>query len=247
MEVNKIYKGDCFELIKQITKNDGVKLIITDPPYLHNKGGGKTVGTEGKSSIANSPMYKFDSFMMEDMSSFLEEDVYKLLDEYNRIMDKLNCFIFTNDTLIPYYTMWAVKNNKKFTILIWEKPLTILNRNRFSQNLEYIVRIYDNGTALNLLDLDTYPEKKIYYSKNRKLNQPINSRHPTQKPIEYLLGLIELCTNEGDLVLDTFFGSGQTGKACQILNRNFIGIEIEEKHIKSANNYLKQGVVKTLF
>lgn len=97
------------------------------------------------------------------------------------------------------------------------------------------------------MDLDTYPEKKIYYSKNRKLNQPINSRHPTQKPIEYLLGLIELCTNEGDLVLDTFFGSGQTGKACQILNRNFIGIEIEEKHIKSANNYLKQGVVKTLF
>lgn len=35
MEANTIYKGDCFELIKQITKADNVKLIITDPPYLH--------------------------------------------------------------------------------------------------------------------------------------------------------------------------------------------------------------------
>lgn len=247
METNTIYKGDCFELIKQITKDDNVKLIVTDPPYLHNKGGGKTSGTEGKSSIANSPMYKFDSFMMEDMSSFLEEDVYRLLDEYKRIMNKLNCFIFTNDTLIPYYTMWAVKNNKKFTILTWEKPLSILNRNRFSQNLEYVVRIYDNGTALNLIDLEAYPEKKSYYSKNRRLNSPINKIHPTQKPIEYLLGLIELNTIEGDLVLDTFFGSGQTGKACQILNRNYIGFEREEKYVELSNKYLQQGIEKTLF
>jgi DNA modification methylase len=247
MKVNTIYKGDCFELIKQLKKEDNVKLVITDPPYLHNKGGGKTSGTEGKSSIANSPMYKFDSFMMEDMSSFLEEDVYKLLDEYKRIMNKLNCFIFTNDTLIPYYTMWAVKNNKKFTILTWEKPLSILNRNRFSQNLEYVVRIYDNGTALNLIDLETYPEKKNYYSKNRRLNSPTNKIHPTQKPLEYLLGLIELNTNEGDLVLDTFFGSGQTGKACQILNRNYIGFEREEKYIELSNKYLQQGIEKTLF
>lgn len=247
MKANTIHKGDCFELIKQLSKDDGVKLIITDPPYLHNKGGGKTSGTEGKSSIANSPMYKFDSFMMDDMSFFSENDVYKILDEYKRIMDKLNCFIFTNDTLIPYYTMWAVKNNKKFTILTWEKPLSILNRNRFSQNLEYIVRIYDNGTALNLLDLDTYPEKKNYYSKNRRLNSPNNKIHPTQKPIEYLLGLIELCTNEGDLVLDTFFGSGQTGKACQMLNRNYIGFEREEKYFELSNKYLQQGIEKTLF
>jgi DNA modification methylase len=135
--------------------------------------------------------------------------------------------------------MWAVRNNKKFTILTWEKPLSILNRNRFSQNLEYVVRIYDKGTALNLLDLDNFPDKKNYYSKNRKLNSPTKKIHPTQKPIEYLLGLIELCTNEGDLVLDTFFGSGQTGKACQMLNRNFIGMEKEEEFVDKAKNYLE--------
>jgi DNA modification methylase len=112
-------------------------------------------------------------------------------------------------------------------------------------NLEYLIRIYDDGTPLNALDLEQYPEKKIYYSKNRKLNSPNNKRHPTQKPLNYLLGIIELCSNEGDLVLDTFFGSGQTGKACQILNRNYIGIEKEEKYVVSANKYLKQGIQKT--
>tara|TARA_R110000796_G_C14414556_1_gene419178 strand:- start:36 stop:791 length:756 start_codon:yes stop_codon:yes gene_type:complete len=237
---NKIIKGNCFDVLKKLTKKDNIKLVLTDPPYLHNKGGGKTKGTEGKSKIANSPIYKFDSFMMEQMSSFEEKEIYNLLNEYNRIMDKMNCFIFCNDTLIPYYTMWAIKNKKKFTLLTWEKPLSILNRNRFSQNLEYIVRIYDDGTALNLIDLEKYPHKKIYYSKTQKINTPKQKLHPTQKPINYLKGIIELCTNEGDLVLDTFFGSGVTGLACLELNRNFIGIEITDKYFKISNELINK-------
>jgi DNA modification methylase len=243
--MNKIIKGNCFDVMKTLSKNDNIKLVLTDPPYLHNKGGGKTSGTEGKSKIANSAMYKFDSFMMEEMSSFGEDEVYNLLDEYKRIMNKMNCFIFCNDTLIPYYTMWAVRNKKKFTVLTWEKPLSILNRNRFSQNLEYCVRIYDNGTALNLLDIDKHPHKKNYYSKTRKLNTPKNKQHPTQKPLEYLKGIIELTTNKGDVVLDTFFGSGSTGVACLELERNFIGIELTEKYFNISTEVTNNHKIQT--
>jgi site-specific DNA-methyltransferase (adenine-specific) len=49
--------------------------------------------------------------------------------------------------------------------------------------------------------------------------------HPTQKPVELLEYLIELFSNEGDLVLDTFAGSGSTGLAAQKRNRRFILIE----------------------
>lgn len=49
--------------------------------------------------------------------------------------------------------------------------------------------------------------------------------HPTQKPQEILEYFIELCTQPGDLVLDTFAGSGSTGKACESTGRNFILIE----------------------
>lgn len=246
MEINKVYKGDCFELMKQLSREDEIKLIVTDPPYMHDKNHGGKEGSEGNSKIANSPMYKESSFMMKKMSDFKEEDVYKLLDEYNRIMPKMQCFIFSNDSLVPFYTMWAYKNKKKFNILTWEKPLSILNRNRFSMNLEYCIRIYESGCALNPIDFELNPEKKVYYSKSRRLNSPKNKIHPTQKPIEYLLGLIELCSNEGDVVLDTFFGSGQTGKACQILNRNFIGFEKEEKYFDISKKYLQEPIVKKL-
>jgi DNA modification methylase len=247
MQVNKIYNGDCYEIMKQLDKSHNVKLILTDPPYMHDKNHGGKEGSEGNSKIANSPMYKESSFMMKDMSSFTEDDVYRLLDEYKRIMNKMNCFIFSNDSLVPFYTMWAYRNKKKFNILTWEKPLSILNRNRFSMNLEYLIRIYDDGTPLNALDLDKYPEKKVYYSKSRKLNSPTNKIHPTQKPIEYLMGIIELCSNEGDLVLDTFFGSGQTGKACQLLKRNYIGIEKEESYVQLATKYLDEAIAAKLF
>jgi DNA modification methylase len=231
---------DCFKAMKNI-KNKSIDLIITDPPYLHNKGGGKTHGTEGKSKIANSSMYNFDSPMMKDMSSFGENEVNILLDEYKRIMKRLNCYIFTNDTLIPYYLNWALKNNKKFTILTWEKPLSILNRNRFSQNLEYIVRIYDTLTALNPLNIDKFPEKKDYYSKNRKMIAPKGDKkyHPVEKPIEYVKGILELSSNEGDVVLDSFMGGGTVGVACKELNRDFIGIEKELEYFNISEIRLK--------
>lgn len=238
----RLYNGDCFDILdKLIDKGVEVKLILTDPPYLHNKGGGKTHGTEGKSKIANSPMFNFNSPMMKDMSSFGENEVNSFLDKCKKLMDKMNCYIFCNDTLIPYYLNWALKNKKKYTILTWEKPLTILNRNRFSQNLEYIVRIYDNGTSLNLLDLETYPHKKEYYSKNRKMSQVRGKEklHPVQKPIDYLIGLIELSSNEGDIVLDCFMGSGSTGVACKMLNRQFIGIEKVEEYFDISVDRIK--------
>lgn len=53
--------------------------------------------------------------------------------------------------------------------------------------------------------------------------------HPTQKPVEVLRYFIELCTNEGDTVLDTFAGSGSTGMSCKEANRKYILIERDPK------------------
>lgn len=55
--------------------------------------------------------------------------------------------------------------------------------------------------------------------------------HPTQKPFELLKRLIALCTNEGDKVLDPFCGSGTTGVACVLLNRDFTGIDLDRNFV----------------
>lgn len=58
--------------------------------------------------------------------------------------------------------------------------------------------------------------------------------HPTQKPVDLLTDLIKTYTDEGDLVLDFTMGSGSTGVACLNTNRNFIGIEKDEKYFNIA-------------
>ena len=64
-------------------------------------------------------------------------------------------------------------------------------------------------------DIDFYEEKRV---------------HPTQKPQKLLERIILASSNEGDVVLDPFMGSGSTGVACKNLNRKFIGIELDEKY-----------------
>ena len=61
-----------------------------------------------------------------------------------------------------------------------------------------------------------------------------NKLHPTQKPVALLEYLIKTYTNEGETVLDNCMGSGSTGIACWNTNRNFIGIELDEKYFKIA-------------
>ncbi len=65
--------------------------------------------------------------------------------------------------------------------------------------------------------------------------------HPTQKPVALFEYLIKTYTNEGDLVLDNCMGSGTTGVACKNLNRNFIGIELDETYF----NIAKQRIENT--
>lgn len=58
--------------------------------------------------------------------------------------------------------------------------------------------------------------------------------HPSPKPIEYYMAVLQRFTNNGDFVLDPFLGSGTTAVACERLNRRWIGIEIEEKYCEIA-------------
>ena len=70
--------------------------------------------------------------------------------------------------------------------------------------------------------------------------------HPTEKPVELLEWLIKTYTNEQDVVLDNCMGSGSTGVACKNLNRNFIGIELEEKYFEIAKKRIENANSKSI-
>ena len=64
--------------------------------------------------------------------------------------------------------------------------------------------------------------------------------HPTQKPISLMAWMLEKWTKPGDLILDPYMGSGPIARACQLLNRRYIGIELVETYCQAAVNRLAQ-------
>jgi site-specific DNA-methyltransferase (adenine-specific)/modification methylase len=66
-----------------------------------------------------------------------------------------------------------------------------------------------------------------------------NPKHPTQKPIKLLKHIIQMATNENDVIFDPFMGVGSTGVATLKLNRKFIGIEIDKTYFDASKKRLE--------
>ena len=69
-------------------------------------------------------------------------------------------------------------------------------------------------------------------------------KHPTQKPVELLKRIILSSTKEDDLILDPFCGSSTTGVASVLLNRKYVGIELEDEYLQLSLKRLKEVVIK---
>ena len=126
---------------------------------------------------------------------------------------------------------------KKHTYLDLIKEFSINNMDGFLNYAE-LERLNNKYTStFNLW------EGKKYKSNILKYKKDYNGHHPTQKPILLLEDLIKTFSNENDLVVDLTMGSGSTGVAAKNLNRNFIGIEMDDKYFDIATeriNKLKQ-------
>lgn len=238
----KLLQGDCIELMKKIP-DKSVDLIITDPPYWHNKS--SSLPTAGEKTMLKNDLYARDSKMISQMSEFNPNNIVEFLNEAKRVMKIMNCYLFCNDSQIATYGKWAEENKCNFSVLTWRKPLSIINTNRFSQNAEFICRIYRNGTGLNYVDNKDYYDRVI----NDKPLRGKNKLHPTQKPVSIIERFVMLSSKEDGLILDPFMGSGSTGEAALINNRNFIGMELDEKYFNIAKerieNIEKDKVIRT--
>lgn len=97
-------------------------------------------------------------------------------------------------------------------------------------------------SALDLWVKGVKPQNLISFTPHNKVGygtEEFNLKHPTVKPIALMEYLIALCTNEGDVILDMFMGTGSTGIAARNLNREFIGCEIDSAYFAIAENRIK--------
>lgn len=234
IELNKIYNMDCLDGIKDIEDNS-IDLVLTDPPYLFDNSNWDVSDVNGaKSLIAHNRLYSTTGVLRDELGHFAEEEICCLFDALIPKMKKVNMFFFCSEEQVPIYGMEARKRSLHYNILVWEKPLSIINKNRFSMNTEYLVRVYDFGTGLNRLDTNDHYNKVLH---DARVTDKI---HPTQKPVSIFRKMIKLTTQPGDVVLDPFIGSSTTAEAAVIEKRKFIGFEKNEEYYKGANARLRK-------
>ena len=236
----ELYHGDC--LIEMAKIPDGsVDMVMCDPPY------GMTA-------------CKWDSIIpLEPMWEHLK-----------RVTKQNGAIVMTASQ--PFTTTLISSNMKMFKYCwVWNKlyPTNHLNAQRQPmKKTEDVAVFYAKQCTYNPQGLKWNPRIKTRkkssqgskcYGEQEESSlckwegYPINliefkgehGLHPTQKPVALMEYLIKTYTNEGETVLDFAFGSGTTGVACVNLNRNFIGIEMDDKYFNDAKDRIEQA--KNLF
>ena len=121
--------------------------------------------------------------------------------------------------------------------LIWDKQSKICGTYYMNQ-FEYICLFRKGGDRpinnCGTSDILSIPIKKLK-------DENGNNLHDTEKPIELMKILVENSTNEGETVIDPFMGIGSCGIASKMLNRNFIGCEIDPKYFEIAKNRIENN------
>lgn len=247
METNKIYQGDCLELMKQI-EDKSIDLILCDLPY------GVTQN-------------KADKVI----------DLQKLWKQYKRIIKDDGAIVLTaqqpfttdlinsNRTMFRYELIWHKELPSGFlnanrqplrvheNVLVFYKNLGTYNPQKVKGKKNHSkgsmkTDVNNNYGQYGKIDNSEeqgdmkHPQSVISFMKPH----PSKAEHPTQKPVELFEYLIKTYTNEGDLVLDNCIGSGTTAIACVNTNRNFIGFEISQEYVDIANKRLEQSKLKVM-
>ena len=103
------------------------------------------------------------------------------------------------------------------------------------------------GTSKIIKDYDINKYDENFKNPSTIINFKVErgKKHPTQKPVLLMEYLIKTYTNENETVLDFTMGSGSTGVAAKNLNRNFIGIEQDEKYFEIAEKRIKETKQQT--
>lgn len=227
------YHNDCFEILPTI-KDSSIDLILTDPPYEISKDSGFS---SGKCKKFSNGAYKTD-FGKWDHENI---DIDRLLKEFYRILKPMGyCIIF--------YDIWKIGLLKdiaeinKFVqprIIQFQKtnPVPVNSKlNYLTNGIEYAITLTKKCTpTFNTKFHNGVYKYPICHGKER-------TEHPTQKPLALMKELIRNHSNEDDIILDCFMGSGTTGEACIDMNRSFIGIELDDVFFEIANKRLNDSL-----
>ena len=228
--MNKIINENAIEFMKTIG-NESIDLIVTDPPYKVTPKG--CAGNSGGMMTTKETM-KGKIFKHNDI-----KPIDYIPEFYRLLKDGSHCYIMTNHVNLQEMLNVATECGFHFIkSLVWNKGNKIMGRFYMSQ-FEYILffrkgkgkKINKCGTA----DILNVPNKKTKDENGKNL-------HDTEKPVELMKILVENSSQVGELVLDPFVGVGATAIACKELDRQYIGVELDEHYYNIAVNRIDNWI-----
>jgi len=248
--MNKIYKGDCLDLMPIHIKDKTIDLIFADLPY-------GTTNCKWDSNINLTELWNEYKRVLKDTGVvllFAQTPFDKVLGasnlkmlRYEWIWEKTqatghlnakkmpmkaheNILVFYNK--LPTYNYIKTKGHVRKVASKKSRDKCI---ERTNEKESYLYNKQDVSKNKGYDSTERYPRSVLKFPSDKQKS----SLHPTQKPIDLLKYMIKTYSNPGDLVLDNVAGSGSTGLACKELGRNFILMEKEENYYKTCINRLK--------
>ena len=231
----KLILGNSFEELKKIKKNS-VDMIFADPPYYLSGDGISCSG--GKMVSVNKGDWD-KKIGIEEKHQFNREWIRLC---YNILKDEGTIWI--SGTLHNIYSIGMALEQEGFKIInniTWKKlnPPPNISCRYFVHSTETILWAKKNiKKAKHKFNYELMKElnggkqaKDVWETSLTKPSEKKYGKHPTQKPIAILEKLILASTDEGDLILDPFNGSGTTGIVANKLKRKYIGIDLEKEYL----------------
>ena len=212
--------GDCLERMKEIP-DGSVDMILTDPPYGMDFQSNRRVVKDKFNKIENDKN-------VEWLPSFAEES-------YRVMSNNTSIYCFCSWHNIDIFKREIEKLFKIKNIIVWVKNNHGSGdlKGAYAPKHEFVIYAHKGRSLFReKRTTDVMEFAKIHSSK---------LQHPTEKNIEMLKVFIKNNSDEEQTVLDPFMGSGSTGVAAKNLNRNFIGIEMDEGYFKIAQDRIKNA------
>ena len=246
LELNKIYQGDCIELLKKIPDNS-VDLIFADPPYNLQLNGELYRPNQTKVDAVNDAWDKFESKEEYDKFTAL------WMKECHRVL-KNNGSFWVIGTYHNIFRVGAILQNIGFWMLndiIWIKtnPMPNFKGTRFNNAHETLIWATKSKSSnytfhyhsMKVMNDDLQMRSDWYIpicQGDERIKVNGQKAHSTQKPAELLFRIILSTSNPNDIVLDPFSGSGTTAAVAKRLGRRYIAFDKEAFYIKVANDRL---------
>ena len=212
LPLNQIIEGDCTELMKTFPPNS-IDLVLTDPPFF-------LPTTHYQSRIQYQKKYS-DLSPLKAFWTMVTLEVARILKPTGHFMTFCNCDSY------PVFYEPMYNNFDRVKSIVWNKVNIGLGR-IFRHQHELIIWARNEGHKVNV------NAKTVSDVINVPVIPQIDREHPVEKPWKMLIKLIEPVTFKQDVVLDPFCGSGTTCLAAQILDRQFVGIELDHSYVEMA-------------